>query len=210
MDRYPYISVEGNIGSGKTTLVNAVAHSTGRIPLLERFENNTHLPLFYTDTKEFALLTETHFLKDRIDQLQVVKKSEQGIISDYCIDKCKIFARQNLSETEWLRYQAEFNTLTRLIPRPDLLIFIPQPVTCLMENIARRGREMEKTIKEEYLEALNKAYRQWLQEISSLIPVIELYGIDNEAGRGTPIEKSDKITGVLNTDWKPGIHVINL
>jgi deoxyguanosine kinase len=155
-----FISIEGNIGSGKTTLAKALAKQLKATYLPEQFEDNELLPLFYNDRKTFAFPTEYSFLIDRHKQLQTyfrTKKKQQVTVSDFHFDKCICFAKANLSSKDYQYFKKHFKALQASITQPNLVVYINTEVPLLVKNIKKRGRAIEKTIATDYLLALKKS-----------------------------------------------------
>ena len=180
-----FISIEGNIGAGKTTLAKILAKELNASLLLEKFDENPHLAKFYENPKEHALKTELWFLTERCEQMkaisptpslpigegerkqQVLPKGEDlggaFIISDYHISKCIIFAKANLKKKEFMIYEKFFKNIEPLLPKPDLLIYLHQDISKLKRNIAKRGRTYEKKISVDYLNKIQKGYESYLK-----------------------------------------------
>jgi deoxyguanosine kinase len=155
-----FISIEGNIGSGKTTLAKALAKQLKATYLPEQFEDNELLPLFYNDRKTFAFPTENYFLIDLHKQLQTyfrTKKKQQVTVSDFHFDKCICFAKANLSSKDYQYFKKHFKALQASITQPNLVVYINTEVPLLVKNIKKRGRAIEKTIATDYLLALKKS-----------------------------------------------------
>ncbi len=155
-----FICIEGNIGSGKTTLAKALSKKLKATYLPEQFEENTLLPLFYNDNKTFAFPTEYSFLIDRQKQLsnyfRSIKKNTITV-SDFHFDKCLCFADANLSSKDFSYFKKHFKPLKKTIPTPNLVVYIDTSTHLLLNNIQNRGREIEKKLKKSYLERLKKS-----------------------------------------------------
>lgn len=155
-----FICIEGNIGSGKTTLTKELAKKLKATYLPERFEENTLLPLFYNDNKTFAFPTEYSFLIDRHKQLTNYFKSAKKntiTVSDFHFDKCLCFAKSNLSIKDFSFFKKHFKPLKKTIPTPNLVVYLDTTVDLLQKNIQKRGREIEKNLKTSYLVKLKKS-----------------------------------------------------
>ena len=155
-----FISIEGNIGSGKTTLAKALAKQLKATYLPEQFEDNALLPLFYNDRKTFAFPTEYSFLIDRHKQLQTYfksRKKQQVTVSDFHFDKCICFAKANLNSKDYSYFKKHFKALKASVTQPNLVVYINAEVPLLVKNIKTRGRAIEKTIETEYLLTLKKS-----------------------------------------------------
>jgi deoxyguanosine kinase len=163
-----YICIEGNIGAGKTSLVKSLCEATGGISLMENFEDNPFLSLFYENPQKYAYAVEISFLLDRYRQLDYFfKKQAQAnehsiIISDYFIQKCLLFAQINLSEFDFALFKDNFDRLFQDIKNPDLIIYLDMDISAVRQNIQNRGRDFEQDISYTYLEKVNKGYEKYL------------------------------------------------
>jgi len=169
-NRLPFfISIEGNIGAGKTTLAKILANQLNASLLLEKFDENPHLAKFYENPKQYALQVELWFLKERFEQMnsQFSILNSQFLISDYHISKCLIFAKANLKKQEFLIYEKSYTIIEPLLPPPDLLIYLHQDINQLKKNIAKRGRTYEKKISATYLNKIQKGYESYLKSRKS-------------------------------------------
>ena len=154
-----YICIEGNIGSGKSTLAKALAKKLKATYLPEQFEDNTLLPLFYDDNTTFAFPTEYSFLIDRQKQLtNYFKRVKKGTItvSDFHFDKCLCFAKTNLSSKDFSFFKKHFKPLRKTLPTPNLVVYLDTTTDLLIKNIHKRGREIERSLKQGYLSRLKK------------------------------------------------------
>jgi deoxyguanosine kinase len=161
------ICVEGNIGTGKTSLVEALCKTLNAVPLLEEFKDNPFLPLFYEDPHKYAYALEVSFLLDRYRQLDDFFKSSQYlqaefVIADYFIHKCLIFAQINLPEYDFQLFKDNFNRLFQDTRQPDLIIYLDMEIGYVKQNIVNRGRSFEQEIASNYLEQVHKGYDQHL------------------------------------------------
>lgn len=155
-----FICIEGNIGSGKSTLANALAKKINATYLPEQFEENTLLPLFYNNQKKYAFPTEYSFLIDRQKQLtNYFKNSKKNVItvSDFHFDKCLCFANANLTSKDFMFFKKHFKPLKNTLPTPNLIVYLDTTTHLLLDNIEKRGREIEKNLKQEYLRKLKKS-----------------------------------------------------
>jgi deoxyadenosine/deoxycytidine kinase len=156
-----YIAIEGVIGAGKTTLARMLSERLFARLVLENFEENPFLPKFYEDPERFAFQTQIYFLLSRYRQQQELFQTDlfhSHIISDYIFEKDKIFAYLTLRDDELKLYENLLNAIEKTIPQPDLVIYLQSSVGRLMENIRKRGRQMEKNMSDEYIKELNEAY----------------------------------------------------
>ena len=156
-----FVVVEGPIGVGKTTLAKRMAHSFGSNMLLEAAEENPFLEKFYENPRSAALPTQLHFLMQRTRQLKMLKQDDMFNpvrVSDFLIQKDRLFAELILDSDELDLYEQVYSNLTLDIRRPDLVVYLQAPVEVLLERINRRGVRHEKWIEAAYLERLCDAY----------------------------------------------------
>ena len=159
-----YIAIEGPIGVGKTSLTKLLAKELGARLVLEDFEDNPFLPDFYNDPERFGFQTQLFFLLQRYRQqqdLRQVDMFQKLLITDYMFVKDRLFASLNLDDKEMHLYDTVASLLERNIIRPDLVIYLQADTDVLMKNIAKRGRNMERNVTWEYIDALNQVYTEY-------------------------------------------------
>jgi deoxyadenosine/deoxycytidine kinase len=159
-----YIAIEGPIGVGKTSLAELLSKELGARLVLEDFEDNPFLPDFYNDPERFGFQTQLFFLLQRYRQqqdLRQVDMFQKLLITDYMFVKDRLFASLNLDDKEMHLYDTVAGLLERNIIRPDLVIYLQADTDVLMKNIAKRGRNMEKNVTWEYIDALNQVYTEY-------------------------------------------------
>jgi deoxyadenosine/deoxycytidine kinase len=166
--KYNFITVEGNIGAGKTTLATILSRHFNARLILEEFADNPFLPKFYENKDQYAFPLELFFMAERYKQLKELLHTKdmfrQVTISDYLFTKCLLFAKVNLPEQEFLLYQKLFEIINPQLLQPDLLIYLHAPVTRLKENIKKRNRSYEQSIDPEYLFSLQQTYTQYIKQ----------------------------------------------
>ena len=164
-DKLPkFIAVEGPIGAGKTTLTKLLADSLNYEMFLEKASENPFLPDFYINPSQAALATQLFFLFQRVKQIQELKQGDiflSNRVSDYLLDKDKLFAKATLSSEELKLYEQIYQYLAIDLPTPDLVIYLQADTKTLYERVMHRGIEMEKTISFDYLELLNETYKEF-------------------------------------------------
>ena len=163
-EKYKFIVVEGPIGVGKTTLARKLANNLNSELLLEKFLENPFLEKFYKDIDKYALSTQLHFLLQRkadLSKLDSVGSNNKNYVSDYFINKDKLFAKTVLSRNEFELYIKIFNALNITIPKPDLIIYLQAEPDILLERIKLRGNGFEKNITKDYLQKITDAYTQF-------------------------------------------------
>ena len=159
-----YIAIEGPIGVGKTSLAELLSKELGARLVLEDFEDNPFLPDFYNDPERFGFQTQLFFLLQRYRQqqdLRQVDMFQKLLITDYMFVKDRLFASLNLDDKEMHLYDTVARLLERNIIRPDLVIYLQADTDVLMKNIAKRGRNMERNVTWEYIDALNQVYTEY-------------------------------------------------
>ena len=180
---YNYIAIEGNIGSGKTSLSKQISADFNTKLMLERYIDNPFLAKFYDNPRDFAFKLEMSFLADRYQQtnedLSQLNFFNKNIISDYDIHKSLIFSKINLNSDEFNLYRKLFYSLYNSIVKPDLIIFLNQTIENLKGNIKKRGRDYETSISDEYLISINKSYSEFFKSRPDLnVKFIDVSEID--------------------------------
>ena len=187
IEKYNYVAIEGNIGSGKTSLSNLMSDEFNAKIVLERFADNPFLPKFYDDQERFAFPLEMSFLADRYqqltDDLAQFDLFKNFIVSDYYIFKSLIFAQVTLQKEEYALYRKMFDIMYKEISKPDLYIYLYQNTDRLLENIKKRGRIYEQNIEASYLQKIHVGYTNFIkteQDLNTLIiDVSELDFVNN-------------------------------
>ena len=197
--KYNFITIEGNIGAGKTTLAHLLSkHFNARL-ILEEFADNPFLPKFYENKQQYAFPLELFFMAERYKQLKELLQTkdmfQKVTISDYLFTKCLLFAKVNLPEEEFLLYQKLFDIINPQLVQPDLLIYLHAPVTKLKENIRKRNRTYEQSIDSEYLFSLQETYTQYIKQHNIKTLFIDASSADflgNEEHLNTVLNALDK------------------
>lgn len=204
--RYNFTVIEGNIGSGKTSLVKKMAKEFSTQIILEEFEENPFLGDFLESQNKNNLAVELQFLIDRFHQLNINSNSEQ-VISDYFIEKSLIFSTANLTTNEKKLFDSYFQVLFQKIKKPDLLVFLSVNTKRLLDNIQKRGRSYEQSISSTYLEKIHNAYINYFSSLENQkIVVIDTSQIDfvNEYSH------YQKLTNIINSEHPIGITKLTL
>ncbi|WP_298318057.1 2-amino-4-hydroxy-6-hydroxymethyldihydropteridine diphosphokinase [uncultured Aquimarina sp.] len=167
LSTFQYLTIEGNIGAGKTSLARLIAEEFNAKLVLERFADNPFLPKFYEDMERYAFPLEMSFLADRYQRLQddigQLDLFKDFVVSDYDVFKSLIFAQVTLQEDEYKLYKKVFDIMYRDLPKPGLYVYLYQNTERLLENIKKRGRDYEQKIPAEYLNKINKGYLQFIK-----------------------------------------------
>lgn len=209
--RYNFISIEGNIGTGKTTLASKIANDLNAKLILEQFEDNAFLPKFYENPDKYAFPLELSFLAERYqqlkDQLSELDLFKEFTISDYCIQKSLLFAHINLAEDEFQLYSKLFSIINLQLPKPDLFVYLYLDIEKTKENIKARGRNYEMEIQDSYLSDVQQGYFNYMkQHTDQRILVIDVNGVDfvnNKAHYNTIVE-------LLDQDYEPGMNRVSV
>ena len=165
-----YITIEGVIGAGKTSLARKLADKLKANVVLEQFEHNPFLEKFYGDRKRYAFQTQIFFLINRFKQQQQLNQENlfsEYLVSDYIFDKDRIFAYLNLEGEELKLYETIFPLLNRNLRKPDLVIYLQSSVDRLMYNIKKRNRRIERHLTRSYIEELSDAYNNFYFKYNS-------------------------------------------
>ena len=208
--KYSFITIEGNIGAGKTTLAHLLSkHFNARL-ILEEFADNPFLPKFYENQRQYAFPLELFFMAERYKQLKDLLQTKDMFqnltISDYLFTKCLLFAKVNLPEEEFLLYQKFFDIINPQLVQPDLLIYLHAPVNKLKDNIKKRNRSYEQNIDSEYLFTLQETYTQYIKQHN-----IKTLFIDASKSDFLGNDEHLKIViDALDNDYEDGQHYLNL
>jgi len=203
-----YLVIEGNIGSGKTSLCQKIAEEFGARILLERFEDNPFLPKFYEDQSKYAFPLEMSFLADRYNQLNKhIRDFElfsNFLVSDYYFVKSLIFAQATLKKDEYNLYERFFNIIYDKLPKPDLYVYLHLRPENLLQNIRKRGRDYEQGINSEYLSQIEKGYFNYFRQKHDFpILLIDTNKVDFIASK----EDYQKLIGIIfAAKREPGIN----
>ena len=164
-----FIAIEGPIGVGKTSLTKRLAETFNYELLLENAEENPFLDRFYQNPRQHALATQLFFLFQRAQQIAESRQSdlfEPVRVSDFLIDKDRLFAELNLEKDEYDLYHKVYQHLVIDAPKPDLVIYLQAPTEVLLQRIQKRGIPSEQMIESEYLNQLNRAYTEFFHYYS--------------------------------------------
>ena len=205
-----FITIEGNIGAGKTTLAHLLSkHFNARL-ILEEFADNPFLPKFYENPDQFAFPLELFFMAERYKQLKDLLHTKdlfQNItISDYLFTKCLLFAKVNLPQEEFRLYQKLFEIIHQQLLHPDIVIYLHAPVHKLQENIRKRKRDYEQSIPDEYLFNIQETYTSYIKQHN-----IKTIFIDASNADFLGNERHMKVVlDALDNDYEDGQHYFTL
>jgi deoxyguanosine kinase len=201
-NKYPYIVVEGPIGSGKTTLAKMLADQFPVDYISEKAEANPFLPRFYQDAQRYGLPTQLFFLFQRANQIKDLNQRDmfaKPIVADFFLEKDPIFARLNLDDEEYALYHQIYQHLQIKAPKPDLVIYLQTPVDALMERIEERSVSYEQEIPREYIERLANAYSEFFHSYDASPVLIvnneKLNILKNQSAFDLLLTRIDQIKG---------------
>ena len=203
-----HVAISGNIGSGKTTLTTKLAKHYKWDPHFEDVENNPYLNDFYKEMQRWSFNLQVYFLNSRFRQIINIKKRNKKFIQDRTIYEDAYIFAPNLhamglmSTRDFDNYKELFSLMDSFVEGPDLLIYLRASVPTLVEQIQKRGREYENSIRLDYLTQLNKRYEDWIEKYDKgnllIIDVDDLNFSENEEDLGSIIEQVDsKIHGLF-------------
>lgn len=208
---YSYIAIEGNIGAGKTTLASLFAEKLNAKLVLEEFAENPFLPKFYDNPEKYSFQLELSFLAERYQQ--ILKELEnrnlfqQVVISDYIINKSRIFAKTNLDRATYKLYNQLYQLIIKSMPKPELILYLNNDSDKLLSNISKRGRDYEQNIKADYLNRIHKNYSTFFKQQRKLrVLMIDANNLDFVSNN----QDFESLFNLLNDVFPRGITDIKL
>lgn len=175
-----FLAVAGNIGVGKTYVSRTLGEQLDWPIYYEPVIENPYLEHFYADMSRWSFHLQMYFLSERYQAQKRLLAENRSFIQDRTIyEDAEVFARTLLNQGDMTRvdydtYRSLFWEMVEGLRPPDLIVYLRAPVDTLVERIARRGRECEKSIPQEYLERLENAYGQWMAEARDRFEVLEV------------------------------------
>jgi deoxyadenosine/deoxycytidine kinase len=194
---HPFISIAGNMGSGKTTLTGILAKRLEWEPLYENFAHNPYLDRFYSDMKRWGFHSQMFFLTERLKQHDTLNHRKNPVLQDRSIyEDAEIFAKNlhrqgNIPDEDFAVYSGVYDSMKKVLAPPDLIVYLKTSVDQLKKRIAKRGREFEQDISEKYLESLSYLYDEWTSTFK-LAPVLVIDTDDLN------IHKKEDVDGVID------------
>ena len=164
-----FVSVAGNIGSGKSSLTHLIAKEFNWKPYYEKVNNNPYLSDFYSDMNRWSFNLQVFFLSHRFRTHKEILEKKYSVIQDRSIyEDVEIFARNlflmgKMNKRDYDNYRKLFKEMTSFLKPPDLLIYLRSSLPKLIRHITIRGREFEKNIDHDYLSRLNNSYEEWIK-----------------------------------------------
>ena len=208
--KYTFITIEGNIGAGKTTLANLLAERLNARLILEEFADNPFLAKFYDNPAQYAFSVELFFMAERYKQQKDLVGQQDMFktltIADYLFTKCLLFAKVNLPDDEFRLYQRLFEIMHHQMIQPELLIYLHSPVSKLQENIKKRNRPYEQNIQNDYLYNIQQTYTHYIKQHNMKTLFVDTSNadfIDNP-------KHLDTILDALEKEYEDGQHFISL
>lgn len=210
MMKYNFITIEGNIGAGKTTLAHLLSRHYNARLILEAFADNPFLPKFYENPHQFAFPLELFFMAERFKQLKdLIQQKDlfQNLtISDYLFTKCLLFAKINLPDDEFRLYQRLFDIMQQQVIQPDVVLYLHSPVNKLQQNIRKRNRPYEQKIKDDYLFSIQETYTHYIKQHNVKTIFIDASNADF-LGNETHLKT---VMNILEKDFEHGQHYFSL
>ncbi len=162
------IAVAGNIGSGKTTLTTLLAKHYKWDTHFEDVDDNPYLNDFYNDMQRWSFNLQVYYLTSRISKIQEINKSGKATIQDRTLYEDAYIFAPNLhsmglmTTRDFETYFSLFKLQETFINPPDLLIYLRASVSTLVNQIQKRGRDYEESIRLDYLKCLNERYEAFI------------------------------------------------
>ncbi|MED0993391.1 deoxynucleoside kinase [Bacillus nitratireducens] len=205
MTGVPFITVEGPIGVGKTSLAKEISTHMQLHLLKEIVDENPFLGKFYEDIDEWSFQTEMFFLCNRYKQLEDINikylDQRKPVVADYHIFKNLIFASRTLKDSQYDKYMQIYRILTQDMPVPNVIVYLTASLETLQKRIAMRGREFEKNMDPNYLLQLIKDYETAMDAFKKDhpdIPVLKFNGDDMDFVRN-PDDLNVILSALQNT-----------
>jgi deoxyadenosine/deoxycytidine kinase len=209
-----FVAIAGNIGVGKSTLVQMLCDQMGYDPFYEPVAENPYLADFYRDMSSWSFHSQVFFLTHRLRSHFQLAQHPNSVIQDRSVyEDAEIFA-QNLFrqgfilDRDYQTYRELYETAVQFLPPPDLVIYLRASVPTLLNRIARRGRDYERTITPEYLQSLNELYESWIDNFTLCpvlaVPADDLDYVEHPGHLRLIVSKVDeKLTGKEEVVFEP-------
>lgn len=174
-----FIAIAGNIGAGKSSLTACLAETFGWQAFYEADAENPYLADFYTDMRRWSFHSQVFYLGKRLEHHRLLVDHPGSVVQDRTVYEdaeifaCNLFEQGEMSDRDYDAYRRLYRAISSFLPPPDLIIYLRGDVPTLMQHIARRGREYEQNISQEYLARLNRLYDRWITEWT-ICPVLTL------------------------------------
>ena len=179
------IAIAGNMGTGKSTLVDFLHRTYGVVPFYEPNDHNPYLADFYKDMKRWAFQSQLYFLSNKfrlhqeLDRQPGVVALDRTIFEDAEIFATALHQMRKISRRDWETYQGFYSAILDAIRPPDLMIYLKCSMRTLRQRIRLRGRKMEQDVPPAYLKRLECLYDTWIEHYSmSEVLVLETDQLD--------------------------------
>jgi deoxyadenosine/deoxycytidine kinase len=196
-----HIAIAGNIGSGKTTLTTLLAKHYNWQAHFEDADDNPYLNDFYEDMQRWSFNLQIYFLNSRFNQVLEIRKSGKNVVQDRTIYEDAYIFAPNLhsmglmTTRDFENYFSLFNLMDSFVQPPDLLIYLRASVPTLVNQIQKRGRDYENSIRLDYLKRLNERYEAWISTYNHgkllIIEVDNLNFAESNEDLGVIVNKID-------------------
>jgi len=209
-----FVAVAGNIGVGKSTLVEMLCARMGWEPFYEPVTENPYLADFYADMNGWAFHSQVFFLTHRLRSHYKLAQHPDSVVQDRSVyEDAEIFARNlyvqgHIQERDYQTYRDLYETMMRFLPPPDLVIYLRASISTLMSRVSSRGRDYERTIAPDYLQGLNNLYETWIDNFTLCpvlaVPADDLDYVSHPGHMRLIIQKVDeKLTGKEEVVFEP-------
>jgi deoxyadenosine/deoxycytidine kinase len=213
MSERKFIAIAGNIGTGKSTLLEFLTRSYDISPFYEPNDANPYLPDFYKDMRRWAFQSQLYFLSNKFrihqeaDRLPGVVIQDRTIFEDAEIFATALHQMRKIDKRDWETYQAFYQNILRAINPPDLMIYLHCPMRTLRQRIRLRGRRMEQDIPLSYLKRLQCLYDQWIENYSmSEVLVLDTGKLDFVSDLVDRQDVRERIENLLPSSLKRNGH----
>ena len=209
-----YVAVAGNIGVGKSTLVDLLCARLGWEPFFEPVAENPYLADFYQDMSAWSFHSQVFFLTHRLRAHLQIAKHPTSLIQDRSIyEDAEVFAQNlflqgSLHPRDHATYRELYETMLHFLPPPDLVIYLRASTPTLLGRISKRGREYERSITAEYLASLHRLYENWITNFTLCpvltVPADDLDFVAHEGHLNLIVRKvQEKLTGREEVIFEP-------
>ena len=200
-----HIAIAGNIGSGKTTLTQMISKHYNWIPKYESVDVNPYLADFYNDMERWSFNLQIYFLNKRFLDVVDINKNKDIVVQDRSIyEDARIFAPNLhsmglMTTRDFENYSSLFTLMVSLVKAPDLLIYLKSSIPNLVNNIQKRGRDYESSIRLDYLKGLNDRYESWINDYKDgRLLILDVDNLKFEEKSEDFNTITDKIEALLN------------
>jgi deoxyadenosine/deoxycytidine kinase len=202
------IAIAGNMGAGKSTLVDFLSRTYGVMPFYEPNEDNPYLPDFYKDMKRWSFHSQLYFLSNKfrlhleLDRASGVVALDRTIFEDAQIFATALHEMKRMDDRDWETYWGFYQSILDAIRPPDLMIYLRCSMRTLRKRIKLRGREMEQDVPLAYLKRLDRLYENWIASYDmSEILILETDNLDYIHDLVHRLDVMERIEAVLPPEF---------